>query len=96
MYYKGEGVVGAATSAYEVEKDKPVANIAAYNCIIIIIICGHFRTLPVAANRIQRSLCVALYKKLLVFLNAHSQSVRVINSPSGTREEMNIVWNNIK
>lgn len=41
-----------AANAKEVEKDKPVANIAAYN--ITIIICGNCRTLPVAANKILK------------------------------------------
>lgn len=54
----------AATSAEEVEKDKPVANIAADN---IIIICGNVRIFTCGNKLNSKSLCVAPTKKLLVF-----------------------------
>lgn len=44
-------------SAGEAEKDKPVANIAAYN--IIIIICGNCRTSTCGSKQNSKSLCVA-------------------------------------
>lgn len=48
--------VGAAVSAEEVENDKPVANIAAYD---IIIISGNFSTSTCGSKQQFRNLCIA-------------------------------------
>lgn len=89
---RGEGDL----SAGEVEKDKPVANIAAYG---VIIISGIFLVLlPVAANNNSATSVLRLQKAISVVnmraeQRLQKQSRNVINSPSRIWEGMNIVWN---
>lgn len=76
---------GCDLSAREVEKDKPVANIAAYG---VIIISGIFLVLlPVAANNNSATSVLRLQKAISVVnmraeQRLQKQSRNVINSPS--------------
>lgn len=87
---------GGDLSAGEVEKDKPVANIAAYG---VIIISGIFLVLlPVAANNNSATSVLRLQKAISVVnmraeQRLQKQSRNVIKSPSRIWEGMNIVWN---
>ncbi len=93
MCYKSEG----CSECWGSWKDKPVANIAAYN---IIIICENFCTSTCGSKHNSHRASVLRLQKAISVLNMRAelrlqrQSMNVIKSPSRIWEEMNIVWNN--